>query len=387
MTNRKYHCLRRTESLSLKLRNQATAHLFSTEGGCAECHLELANSCHNDGRAALLKANCMTEQRPYYSNHSPYSIHRLSPAVKDFLAGAAGGVAGIIAGQPLDVVRVRLQQKAPNAKGLASMWQLIVKQEGMRSLFKGAAYPITTIAMQNAVVFYSYGVGCRWLASKDASRTSTKEPLKLWQVYAAGTFSGLMQTAITTPTELLKIRLQLQTQLPGDPGYVGPLRLLKQVAMREGISGLWRGMAVTLVRDWPSFGVYFAVYEGMQEVLQPGSRASGHISPLALLTAGEYPLHLFHAGCWITNWAKKTALGTIIGGALLYPEAAQGLLEEVGTLSRCTACTDNRTGHPQSSSTLQLLLPFQWTCCLLGGGQAGCSPYAEGEWYCNIVPS
>lgn len=139
--------------------------------------------------------------------------------------GAAGGVAGIIAGQPLDVVRVRLQQKAPNAKGLASMWQLIVKQEGMRSLFKGAAYPITTIAMQvmlallcasnssrkilpstcttlvlcrpetckqccllmqNAVVFYSYGVGCRWLASKDASRTSTKEPLKLWQVYAAG---------------------------------------------------------------------------------------------------------------------------------------------------------------------------------------------------------
>ena len=54
----------------------------------------------------------------------------------------------------------------------------------------------------------------------------------------AGTFSGLMQTAITTPTELLKIRLQLQTQLPGNPGYVGPLRLLKQVTVREGVSGL-----------------------------------------------------------------------------------------------------------------------------------------------------
>lgn len=44
---------------------------------------------------------------------------------------------------------------------------------------------------------------------------------------------------------------------------------------------------MTLVRDWPSFGVYFAVYEGMQEVLQPGSRASKQISPLALLAAGE----------------------------------------------------------------------------------------------------
>ena len=46
-----------------------------------------------------------------------------------------------------------------------------------------------------------------------------------------------MQIAITTPTELLKIRLQLQTQLPGHPGYVGPIRLLRQVAMREGITG------------------------------------------------------------------------------------------------------------------------------------------------------
>ena len=46
-----------------------------------------------------------------------------------------------------------------------------------------------------------------------------------------------MQTAITTPTELLKIRLQLQTKLPGMPGYVGPLRLLRQVAQREGVTG------------------------------------------------------------------------------------------------------------------------------------------------------
>ena len=58
-------------------------------------------------------------------------------------------------------------------------------------------------------------------------------------------------------------------------------------AKPEFHTGLWRGTAVTLVRDWPSFGVYFAVYEGMQEVLQPGSRASKQISPLALLAAGE----------------------------------------------------------------------------------------------------
>lgn len=64
------------------------------------------------------------------------------------MAGATGGVAGIIAGQPLDVVRVRLQQKSPRTGSVSSMWRHIVRMEGMRSLFKGAAYPVTTIAMQ-----------------------------------------------------------------------------------------------------------------------------------------------------------------------------------------------------------------------------------------------
>lgn len=64
------------------------------------------------------------------------------------VAGACGGVAGIIAGQPLDVVRVRLQQKSPQTGSLSSMWRHIVQMEGVRSLFKGAAYPVTTIAMQ-----------------------------------------------------------------------------------------------------------------------------------------------------------------------------------------------------------------------------------------------
>ncbi len=69
-------------------------------------------------------------------------------------------------------------------------------------------------------------------------------------------------------------------------------------------AGLWRGTAVTLVRDWPSFGVYFAVYEGMQEVLQPGSRASKEISPLALITAGGHDLlTCTHSGP--TWWAHK----------------------------------------------------------------------------------
>ena len=59
----------------------------------------------------------------------------------------------------MDVVRVRLQQKSSCTRSLASMWQNIVRQEGVRSLFKGAGYPITTIAMQVVLHFITITVG------------------------------------------------------------------------------------------------------------------------------------------------------------------------------------------------------------------------------------
>jgi hypothetical protein len=43
--------------------------------------------------------------------------------------------------------------------------------------------------------------------------------------------------AVIVPVDLLKIRLQLQTALPGSPGYVGPLSLLGRVLRREGLRG------------------------------------------------------------------------------------------------------------------------------------------------------
>ena len=49
--------------------------------------------------------------------------------------------------------------------------------------------------------------------------------------------AGVVQTAVVTPVELLKIRQQLQTACPGQAGYVGPLGLLRSLLAAEGIRG------------------------------------------------------------------------------------------------------------------------------------------------------
>lgn len=54
---------------------------------------------------------------------------------------------------------------------------------------------------------------------------------------SAGMFAGAVQTAVSTPVDLLKIRQQLQRVPPGSPHYVGPLQLLRRILAREGLPG------------------------------------------------------------------------------------------------------------------------------------------------------
>jgi hypothetical protein len=55
---------------------------------------------------------------------------------------------GVIAGQPLDTLRIRIQQKGcPDTRVLA-VWRAMAQVEGPRGLFKGMSYPLYTTALQ-----------------------------------------------------------------------------------------------------------------------------------------------------------------------------------------------------------------------------------------------
>ena len=64
-------------------------------------------------------------------------------------------------------------------------------------------------------------------------------------------FSGAVQTLISTPVDLLKIRQQLQSAQPGSASYVGPLQLLRSILRAEGLPGATQTSA-HLVSFWLS---------------------------------------------------------------------------------------------------------------------------------------
>lgn len=53
-------------------------------------------------------------------------------------------------------------------------------------------------------------------------------------------------------------------------------------------TGLYRGLGVTIIRDTPSYGIYFCIYEGGKDVLEPGSRQNGCRNPLTLFVSGAH---------------------------------------------------------------------------------------------------
>ena len=73
-------------------------------------------------------------------------------------------------------------------------------------LFKGMAPPLTAVALQNAILFGVYGNVLNMLSSKEGEKPS------LCHISVAAAASGAAQLWVVCPMELVKIKLQMQTE-------------------------------------------------------------------------------------------------------------------------------------------------------------------------------
>ncbi|XP_011694708.1 PREDICTED: congested-like trachea protein [Wasmannia auropunctata] len=211
--------------------------------------------------------------------------------VKYFLSGGFGGVCTVVAGHPLDTIKVRLQTMpvpGPNELPLYSgTWDCAKKtvtKEGIRGLYKGMGAPLSGVAPIFAISFFGYSVG------KKLQQRVSDEKLTTLQLFYAGAFSGIFTTVIMAPGERIKCLLQIQ-HADAKPKYNGPLDCAKQLYREGGIRSIYKGTCATLLRDIPASGMYFMTYEYLKDQFTP---EGGKLSLLATITAG---------GCaGIANW-------------------------------------------------------------------------------------
>lgn len=221
-------------------------------------------------------------------------------SIKDFIAGGVGGSCTVIVGQPLDMIKVRLQTQPkpePGQKALyAGTWDCAMKtirNEGFFGLYKGMAAPLAGVTPMFAVCFLGFGIG------KKLQQKTPDQELNALQLFNAGMLSGVFTTAIMTPGERIKCLLQVQAMAgDGVKVYNGPLDVVKKLYAEGGIASIYKGTGATLLRDVPASGMYFMSYEWLKKKLSPANRP-GELSVAATLTAGGM------AGMF--NWAVAIA--------------------------------------------------------------------------------
>jgi Mitochondrial carrier protein len=80
----------------------------------------------------------------------PECVHKMPPTAcfACQLAGGIAGAAGVLAGQPLDTVRIRMQQPECPWGSAGAALRATVAREGPAALFRGVTYPLATISFQ-----------------------------------------------------------------------------------------------------------------------------------------------------------------------------------------------------------------------------------------------
>ncbi|KAM8914680.1 mitochondrial carnitine/acylcarnitine carrier protein isoform 1-T1 [Spinachia spinachia] len=255
---------------------------------------------------------------------------QISP-MKNFFAGGFGGVCLVFAGHPLDTIKVRLQTQPKPKPGESLLYagtidclkktfakevrihdaalsatrsmkycpkclpslmrtcpSLLPPSQGMKGFYKGMAAPIIGVTPMFAVCFFGFGMG------KKLQQKTPDDILTYPQLFAAGMLSGVFTTAIMAPGERIKCLLQIQAST-GEVKYAGPMDCVKQLYREFGIRGIYKGTALTLMRDVPASGMYFTSYEWLKNVLTPAGKSHNELSIPSVLFAGGM------AG--IFNWA------------------------------------------------------------------------------------
>jgi hypothetical protein len=189
-------------------------------------------------------------------------------AIQQAVCGQVAGGLSTLAFYPLDVVKIRFMSQDGTAArqhnsvarytSFTAATRLIVAEEGVRALYRGAAAAMLSSAVSWGLYMFMYRRVEAFLG-----RYTERRQL---QCTGAALAAGAAASVATNPLWLIKARMQLEEADARRAGgaaarhYTSLAGGLRHVAVTTGVASLWRGTSAQVLLGIP-MAMNFPVYE------------------------------------------------------------------------------------------------------------------------------
>ncbi|XP_040011612.1 calcium-binding mitochondrial carrier protein SCaMC-2-A [Xiphias gladius] len=174
---------------------------------------------------------------------------------RHLVAGGGAGAVSRTCTAPLDRLKLMMQVYGSRTNNMCIMSGLMqmIREGGMRSLWRGNGVNIIKIAPESALKFMVYEQ-IKHLIGSD------KERLCILERFVAGSLAGVIAQSTIYPMEVLKTRLALRKT----GQYAGISDCAKQIFRREGLGAFYKGFIPNMLGIIPYAGIDLAVYETLK---------------------------------------------------------------------------------------------------------------------------
>jgi hypothetical protein len=249
-----------------------------------------------------------------------------SDVTRRMLCGGLAGMVAKTATNPLERIKMLKQTGehgaaahvvATSAAGTAShpgivaIYRNILQTEGIIGLWAGNGANLMRVFPSKAVVFSSNDVYRKWLTT-----SSSLDPTSA--SFLAGGMAGMTATATTYPLDLARGRISGKVAV--DKAYTSVYHTIRLTVRDEGIRGLYKGMAPTILGAMPYVGIQFGTVGWLERQFPQTDDAAIIPSP----------------------WRKTLfgGLGGVMAGLVTYPnDTVRRLLQLQGSRGTVTVYT------------------------------------------------
>lgn len=176
--------------------------------------------------------------------------------VQNATAGSISGALAAALANPLDLAKVRLQQRDHGYTGTMHVFRDVYGKEGVAGLFRGTVPSAVRAGLLTASQIAAYA------ESKKLTMEMTGWKGEDFNTHLVSSMiAGLVTTTTTTPADVVKTRVFV-----GGKEGLSPWACVKDLLKREGIMGLQKGWGPNYVRLGPQTLIIFVAVEYLRKL-------------------------------------------------------------------------------------------------------------------------